>query len=403
MKKYLFIVIIVLFTLPLKPQSSKEISNQNEELSKIRNRLTFLENQLSENEETQKESLSELEIIDEKVHLINKLLEELSKEEKLIEKRIIKAESEKEELQKNLEKIQNNYSTYVVWLYKQKDKNLITYLFDSESIDQAILRFKYFKDLTEKSNNTKSEILRKKSDLTSLTKRLAVEKETKSNLIKEKSDEQKRLTALKNQKENLIADLRNDSQLIEEEIIEKKKAEVRIKNLINDLIEKERTRLAKIKEAELKNEKPAEELVKYDYASLANFNDLKGRMNWPVRKGKVIRKFGENKNERLKTITLNYGIDIKAETNAEVYSVADGYVSAIQWIPGYGSVVIITHKNDYRTVYGHLTNIKLKENQRINAGDLIGYVNESLEGSIIHFEVWNDRNYQNPEVWLVRK
>ena len=167
MKKYLFIVIIVLFTLPLKPQSSKEISNQNEELSKIRNRLTFLENQLSENEENQKESLSELEIIDEKVHLINKLIEELSKEEKLIERRIIKAESEKEELQKNLEKIQNNYSTYVVWLYKQKDKNLITYLFDSESIDQAVVRYKYFKDLTEKSNKTKSEILQKKSELNS--------------------------------------------------------------------------------------------------------------------------------------------------------------------------------------------------------------------------------------------
>ncbi len=401
-QKYIALIIcLILFQTHVLPQN--EVSDQNKELSNIRTRLIALENKLKEIKLDQKENLSELEIINEKVHLIDKLVEELAKEEKVIEKRISKAEKEKNNLQENLEVIQRNYSKYVVWLYKQQDKNMITYLFNSESIDQAIVRYKYFNDLTEKSSKTKNEILTKKDELNKLTKNLESERKSKIALIAEKNDEQTRLSSLRDEKQNLISSLRKNSDLIEVEIVEKKKAEIRIKNLINELIEKERNRLAKLKEAELKNEEPAPEIVKYDYATLENFIDLKGRMNWPTRKGNVKRKFGENKNERLKTVTLNYGIDISTDKNSEVYAVADGYVSAIQWIPGYGSVVIITHTNDYRTVYGHLANIQLNESQRVKGGDLIGYVNESLEGNIIHFEVWNDRNYQNPEIWLSRK
>ncbi|MCL6097520.1 MAG: M23 family metallopeptidase, partial [Bacteroidetes bacterium] len=73
------------------------------------------------------------------------------------------------------------------------------------------------------------------------------------------------------------------------------------------------------------------------------------------------------------------------------------------WIPGYGSVVIITHRDEYRTVYGHVANISVKEGERIKAGNPIGSVNESLEGNILHFEIWSERNYQNPDVWLARK
>ena len=100
---------------------------------------------------------------------------------------------------------------------------------------------------------------------------------------------------------------------------------------------------------------------------------------------------------------LNYGIDIETAKGAEVYAVAEGVVSAIDWIPGYGSVLIITHKGNYRSVYGHLTDISVDEGDIIFGGDKLGYVNERLEGNIIHFEIWNERNYQNPELWLTKK
>ena len=137
--------------------------------------------------------------------------------------------------------------------------------------------------------------------------------------------------------------------------------------------------------------------------TLSSFSALKGRLNWPVERGKIVKQFGENRNVKLNTVTLNYGIDIKTVSEEDVRAVADGVISAIDWIPGYGSVVIITHKGDFRTVYSHLSNIFVKEGDRVKLGTIIGKVGESLEGNILHFEIWNSRNKQNPEVWLARK
>ena len=82
---------------------------------------------------------------------------------------------------------------------------------------------------------------------------------------------------------------------------------------------------------------------------------------------------------------------------------AEGIVSAIDWVPGYGSVLIVTHRDEYRTVYGHVTDLKVREGDKVTPGKILGSVNESLEGKILHFEIWNERNYQNPEQWLARK
>jgi len=49
------------------------------------------------------------------------------------------------------------------------------------------------------------------------------------------------------------------------------------------------------------------------------------------------------------------------------------------------------------------TDIKVREGDKVKGGDILGSISESLEGKILHFEIWNERNFQNPEVWLVRR
>ena len=135
-------------------------------------------------------------------------------------------------------------------------------------------------------------------------------------------------------------------------------------------------------------------------SSFTNFSELKGKLNWPIAKGKVVRKFGESLNPSLKTLTVNYGIDIRAAGDMSVKCVAEGVVSAVEWLPGYGTVLIISHSGNYRTVYGHLSEVFVKEGDKIKTGGVIATVGESLEGKILHFEVWSGRQNVNPEIWL---
>ena len=58
-------------------------------------------------------------------------------------------------------------------------------------------------------------------------------------------------------------------------------------------------------------------------SKFSSFSELKGNLNWPITKGKVVRKFGESLNPNLKTVTVNYGIDIKASGDLSVKNVAE--------------------------------------------------------------------------------
>jgi len=105
----------------------------------------------------------------------------------------------------------------------------------------------------------------------------------------------------------------------------------------------------------------------------------------------------------LNTVTLNYGIDIEAKEDNNVRCLAEGVVSAIDWLPGYGSVIIISHNEDYRTVYGHLEEIFVQEGDKVNSGTVLAKVGESVDGEVLHFEIWKARLNRDPELWLAKK
>ncbi len=75
----------------------------------------------------------------------------------------------------------------------------------------------------------------------------------------------------------------------------------------------------------------------------------------------------------------------------------------------YGNVIIIRHANELYTLYAHLSNIFVKEGDKVSAGDMIGEVGDTggATGSHLHFEVrkgGDGTDYfstQNPELWLI--
>ncbi|MCH7826366.1 MAG: M23 family metallopeptidase [Bacteroidetes bacterium] len=199
-----------------------------------------------------------------------------------------------------------------------------------------------------------------------------------------------------------------DKSELKKEISFKKNAKVRINNLITRLIDEEKKRdeeerLAKLNTKNNVNSEPGDYNIDLSTTGFSSFVSLKGRMKWPVKKGRIIKKYGKNRNKRLNTVTVNYGIDIKVFSDLNVKSVAEGVVSAIDWIPGYGSIVIVSHKGNYRTVYSHLDKIFVSEGDRITYNYGIGKVGESINGFVLHFEIWKSRKNQNPEVWLVKR
>lgn len=67
------------------------------------------------------------------------------------------------------------------------------------------------------------------------------------------------------------------------------------------------------------------------------------------------------------------GVDIPLKTGDDVVAAFGGKVRYAQWnTGGFGNLVIIRHPNGVETYYAHLSKIKVKPNQVVQAGELIG-------------------------------
>ena len=66
-------------------------------------------------------------------------------------------------------------------------------------------------------------------------------------------------------------------------------------------------------------------------------------------------------------------------------------------------LLLVSHQNEYRTVYGHVSEIFVSEGDKIEAGTVLALVDESVDGYVLHFEIWEGRDKQNPENWLAKK
>lgn len=84
------------------------------------------------------------------------------------------------------------------------------------------------------------------------------------------------------------------------------------------------------------------------------------------------------------------GLDIKLNRGDSIGAAFDGVVRYARYNRGgFGNLVIIRHHNGLETYYGHLSKIKVKANQVIKSGDLIGLGGSTgrSRGPHLHFEI----------------
>ena len=391
--------------------SQDDITKRKTELENIRDEISNLETQIKNQTKKEKQSYAAIENYNKQSFLLNKLIAKLRSEEKAKQNEISENQKSINELERQIGQLQKNYSKYVVSVYKYSKMDELAGVFDSESLHQAMVRIKYLQSFSARRENDLKEFEKSKEELVELRKKLEKEVKEKKLVTAEKKKEEAGLEEKLVVKEKVLKKIKNNKTELKKELNAKKDSETQIKNLIAKLVEEERKRkeeeLARLnKESGSKTNSGNISSTGYDIDlntdSFESFTSLRGKLNWPVH-GRIIGKFGENRNRKLNTITLNYGIDIKASKDLSVKAVAEGVVSVLDYIPGYGSVIIITHKDDYRTVYSHLSEIYVNEGDKVKTGSLIAKVGESLEGYILHFEIWNSRNNQNPELWFARK
>ncbi len=85
---------------------------------------------------------------------------------------------------------------------------------------------------------------------------------------------------------------------------------------------------------------------------------------------------------------VHSGVDIKLNLGDTVVCAFDGVVRLARRNGGYGNCVVVRHYNGLETLYGHLSKIKVKVNDEVKAGEIIGLGGRTGHATCthLHFE-----------------
>jgi murein hydrolase activator len=450
-------VILFLACSMLFASNQSDLKKKDQQLKRLRAEIEEYENQIQHSETKEKATLSRLDKIEQQSNLVRTLLNELRNEERLLRGTIDSTKENIDSMEKQLTFLRNHYAKYVSSVYKYGKVYDLETILSANSINQLYIRIEYLRRFSDQRKRDLEKIETKKRQIeleqSSLEEKLVAERQ----LITEKTVEERSLNQNKERRERVLSDIRQDKSELKHELTRKISAAKELENIIVQLIEQERIRkeradreekerkerLAKLRAEQREREHQAQLKREKDLADLKKKNDLqkakikqheieaaeqreaerekqfvedvaeapvgipfgqrKGKLHWPVSGGRISARFGNQVHPVMKTITTNTGIDISTRDNSPIRTIADGEVALIHWLPSYGNLIIINHNNGFRTVYAHLSDISVSAGQKITEGQVIAYSGESVSGDMLHFEIWKEKEKQNPEEWLARR
>ncbi len=405
--------------IPLRDMAQDNSPQPEKQLERLREEIRDFEKRLSQSKHQEKDLLGDLEDYNREIALRSELKGKLEQERNRIQRSLQASERELRSLRGDLNQItaESQYAEAerealaelvkrrAVYMYKYHQRDELKAILTSQSFTQLLTRQEYLRRIAAVDRGHLLRLQQKNLQLAylgdNLTRREAAESirvrdyqeavRYQQKLLSEENAEAALLKKKRAERESLLKRLRNDREALGRQLEEKRQAAARVESLIKTLETQRESKIAAI---------PRPAPVPQDFP----FSQMRGKLNWPTR-GKIVSRFGLQRNEKLATVTENPGIDIETEEGAAVASVSSGFVTKITWMRGYGNTVIVDHREGYYSVYAHLDQIQVREGQAIKSGEILGQVSQSgsLSGPRLHFEIWVKREKQDPMKWLTLK
>jgi septal ring factor EnvC (AmiA/AmiB activator) len=160
--------------------------------------------------------------------------------------------------------------------------------------------------------------------------------------------------------------------------------------------------------ARLKREEQAEEALVAELARVLedfpvdikdSFEEMRGRLPWPVQ-GRMTAKYQESRANGASGLRWN-GVLIETARGAKVRAPCFGRVVYADWLQGLGLLLIIGHKGNYMTLYGHAEVLYKSVGDWVAPGDVIAGLGESGGAAPqLYFEIRQGRSPKDPKLWL---
>ena len=377
-----FLLILTVFLLPLSVAA--QTSGQSKK-ARLEKEIAILDKQLKDNAKKSSSALSTLTLARKKVSSGKKLVEESDRQIKQMDSRIRAKEKEIVSLQNKLDTMSFYYGKLVRTAYRNRDSRVwFMYVLSSESLKQGVGRVAYFKNLAAGMNTQAIRIKEAKAQLQEQKDQLLALRSEAGKLRTEQQNQLKSLKAAEAESQSLVNQLKKDRNKYQKELAAKRKQVEALNKEVGKII----------------SQKSAKSSKPVDVKLSGQFSANKGKLPWPV-EGVIVDQFGQHYHPVYKTVKLpfNNGVNIATGRGADVKVVFDGEVRQVIVMPGYNQCVLIQH-GEYFTFYCKLASVTVKAGDKVKTGQSIGRVDSIAGETQLHFQLWEGRQPQDPEIWL---
>ena len=100
----------------------------------------------------------------------------------------------------------------------------------------------------------------------------------------------------------------------------------------------------------------------------------------------------------LSIMPAHNGLDIAAEFDNDVVAAQMGLVIFSDYLESLGNTIIISHPNNFFTLYSHLNKLYIDRLSYVDANEPIGTIGQSgnSDGPHLHFEIWKNSTIIDP-------
>lgn len=406
-------------------QSGKSSTQLKKDKQKLENEIANTQKLLKKNESNQKAAVQQAALLRQQIRNHEKMITNLNSQIIQMEDEQEQNQQEIKQLEKRLAYMKADYAQVVYNAYRNRrllDK--VTFILAADDFSQMFRRMRYYAIFSRNVRQQSEQIQKTTEELTKKNEQLVELKNDKLNTLSSKEQEIKSLENDRKKKTQNAEKLKKESQKLQADLKKKqqqrKEIDAAIRRAVKAEIAKanaERSKSSKSssgKSSSRTSTAAASSTSPKSSASIAltpeektlnaSFVSNKGKLPWPVAKGAKVSDFGNYPHPDVPSVMVdNHGIDIMVESGTPVRAVFEGVVTGVMNIMG--TTVVMVRHGEYLTVYQNLASTSVKKGDKVSTKQTIGTVAKSATSNTyeLHFEIWKNDRYVNPNEWLARK
>ena len=378
--------------------SAQDTRRQETRKAQLEKEIAAINRQLKDNARSSSRALTDLSLVRRKIAARQELIAESEREIQALNDSMRVRQREIDRLQARHDTLSLYYNRLVRSAYKNRDSRIwYMYILSSDNIGQAVRRFGYLKGLSRNMSEQAKRIQETAAVLEVEKERLAGLKADAQALRNQRQADVEALKGEEGESAKLVASLEKDRKKYQQDLQKKNREVEALNREIAEIIRKATTKPKTSGNAKSGGKTTS---TAVDEKLSNSFAANKGRLPWPV-EGSVIESYGQHYHPVYKNVKMpfNNGVTLAVARGAQVHAVFDGTVSRVVMIPGYNQCVLVQH-GSYFTFYCKLKSVSVKAGEKVKTGQVLGTVDTIAGEDQFHFQLWKERDPQNPENWL---